>query len=109
VQVGASGLVAVWAEGRIIDFGAAEARVQLFEPTDLSSCPTILRGNSATNGGLETKRTIPGNDAGTTGTGSVLIFRVSPGVHTFTLRYGGTPDAGFTYGVDFKRLWVQPL
>jgi hypothetical protein len=109
VEVGASGLVAVWAEARILDFGASEARVQLFEPTDLSSCPTILRGNSATNGVFETKGTLPGNDAGTTGAGSVLVFRVSPGVRTFTLRYGGNPNAGFTYGVDFKRLWVQPL
>jgi hypothetical protein len=109
VDVGPSGLVAVWAEAEITDFGTGEVRVQLFEPTDLAVCPTILRGNSATNGGPEVKRTLPGNDGGTTGFGGLLIVRVTPGTRTFTLRYGLTPDANFNGNVSNRSLSVHPL
>jgi hypothetical protein len=107
--VGPSGLVAIWAEAEMLDFGANEGRVQLFEPTDLSSCPTIIRGNSATNGGNELKRTLPGSDAGTVSLGSPVIVRVTPGTRTFTLRYGATGDAGFTAIIANRRIWAQPL
>ena len=109
VDVGPSGLVAIWAEAAILDFGANEGRVQLFEPTDLASCPTILRGNAGTNGGNELKRTLPGSDAGTTGLGSSIIVRVTPGTRTFSLRYGATGNAGFTAIITNRRLWAQPL
>jgi hypothetical protein len=110
VEVGPSGLVAIWAEAQILDFGANEGRVQLFDAVDLASCPTILRGNSSTNGGAEVKRTLPGSDAGTTAIGSsALIVRVTPGTHTFTLRYGATGDAGFTVFITDRAIWAQPL
>jgi hypothetical protein len=109
VDVGPSGLVAVVASAQIQDFGTSLVRVQLFEETTLSSCPTILEGNSATNGGVDVKRTLPGSSAGTTELGGPLIVQVAPGTRTFTLRYGMTPDAGFPGNVSLRKLWVWPL
>jgi hypothetical protein len=109
VDVGPSGLVSVYAQAQIQDFGGTEGRVQLFEPNSLASCPTILRGNPASNGGIDVKKTLPGDDRGTTGLGAPVVFRVSPGVRTFTLRYGSTPDAGFSVNFSNRLLWVQPL
>jgi hypothetical protein len=107
VDVGPSGLVAVFAQADIQDFGGTLGRVQL-EETSTLGCPTILKGDAGTNS-AQTKRTLPGTDVGTTGLGSVLVFRVSPGTRTFTLRYGSDPDAGFSTNVSNRRLWVQPL
>lgn len=109
VDVGPSGLVAIWAEAQFLDFGANEGRVQLFESTDLASCPTILRGNAGTNGVAEVKRTLPGTDAGTVGLGSVHVVRVTPGRRTFSLRYGAVGNAGFTAIIGNRRLAAQPL
>lgn len=109
VDVGPSGLVEVYAQAQIVDFGRVEARVQLYEESSLPSCPTILRGNPAVNGGDELKRTTAAGDGGTTGAGGTLIFRVAPGRRTFTLRYGSNPDAGFTAIVRDRLLWVRPL
>jgi hypothetical protein len=109
VDVGPSGLVAVWAEAQIQDFGTSLVRVQLFESSSLSSCPTILEGNAASNGGVDVKRTLPASTAGTTGFGAPMIVQVAPGTRTFILRYGLTPDAAFSGNVSQRKLWVQPL
>jgi len=84
-----------------------ELRVQLYEPTALPACETILR-----QGGFEQalRRTSPGTDAGTTGRGSWLLYRVPSGERTFSLRAGHT---GNTFGafafVQDRYLLVQPL
>ena len=85
--------MAISAEAQIQDFGATVVRVQLFEASSLSSCPTIVQGDAASNGGIDVKRTLPANTAGTTGFGAPMIVQVAPGTRTFTLRYGLTPDA----------------
>jgi hypothetical protein len=109
VNVGPSGLVAVWAEARIQDFGPSLARVQLFEDTSLSSCPTIIEGDASSNGGIDVKRTLPGSSSGTTGLGAPLIVQVASGLRTFTLRYGFTPNALWSANISQRKLWVQPL
>ena len=109
MDVGPSGLVAVWAEAQIQDFGTSLVRVQLFEASTLSSCPTIIEGDASSNGGIDVKRTLPGTSGGTTGFGAPLIVQVAPGERTFTLRYGLTPNAGFPGNVSQRKLWVQPL
>jgi hypothetical protein len=110
VQVGASGLVAVYAE---VTMGAGstdpgrQLRVQLFEPTVLPSCETIMRESAL---GSNVRRTLPGNDAGTTGRGSWLLYQAPPGERTFSLRYGHTGNGfGIFAVVNNRYLYVVPL
>jgi hypothetical protein len=110
VAVGPSGLVAVYAEAVLGAGGtdpARQLRVQLHEPTALPSCETILRESSISG---VARRTSPGSDAGTTGRGSWLIYRVAPGQRTFSLRYGHSGNGiGIFAVVQARYLYVQPL
>jgi hypothetical protein len=90
VQVGPSGLVAVYAEA-IMDAGDGDLlSVQLYEPTALPGCETILL-NDTTSRQL---KTVPGSSSGTTNQGGWLILRVPEGERTFSLRYGYTGSGG---------------
>jgi hypothetical protein len=106
VDVGPSGLVAVYAEAEISDQTQEQAKVQLYEPSSLSSCPQILLGGSV-DPGFELKRTTPASPGGTTGLGAPLIAHVAPGTRTFSLRVGA--DSAGVYQIRNRTLWVQPL
>jgi hypothetical protein len=106
VDVGPSGLVAIYAEAEISDQTQEQAKVQVFEPTSLSSCPQVLLGGSV-NPGFELKRTTAASNGGTTGLGSPLIAHVAPGQRTFSLRFGA--DSPGSYQIRNPSLWVLPL
>lgn len=110
VEVGQSGLVAVYAEatmGAGSTTPSREVRMQLYEPTALPSCETILRHTDTASG---IRRTSPGTDAGTPGRGSWLLYRVPPGERTFSLRAGHTGNGfGIFAFVEERYLYVQPL
>jgi hypothetical protein len=110
VQVGALGLVAVYADASMgSGLGATSASEQLWESPDLSGCETILQ---TTNPSAAVRRTLPGSQSGTTARGSWLIFSVTPGARTFTLReatVGLTFAGGGLPHVDQRGLWVMPL
>jgi hypothetical protein len=87
VDVGPSGLVAVYAEGLIARPGTGTAAsVYLYEPTDFPGCERLLRSTAYSP--AELRRTLPGSSVGTTDRGSWLIFPATPGTRTYSLRYG---------------------
>ena len=109
VDVGPAGLVAVYAEVLVSDSfvgGAPEARAQLFEPADLPGCQTILANSGDT---LELRRTIAGDPAGTTGPGSWIVLRATPGTRTYSIRYGRSSGGGGFALFGQRNLWVMPL
>jgi hypothetical protein len=110
VQVGPSGLVAVYAEA-IMSAGSTDAgrqlRVQLHEPTAIPGCETIMRHNDVASA---QRQTLPGDDAGTTGRGGWIIVSAPEGERTFSLRYGHTGNGmGVFPLVSLPRLLVVPL
>ncbi len=110
VEVGPSGLVAVYASA-VIGAGSndvgRELRIQLYEPMALPGCETILRETSTSTA---QRQTLPGNPDGITGPGSWIIFRVPEGERTFSLRYGHTGDgSGLLPIVSQPVLHVVPL
>ena len=109
VDVGPSGLVAVYAEGDISRPGTGTAAsVYLYEPTDLPGCERLLR--STVYSPSEVRRTLPGSSVGTTNRGSWLIFPATPGTRTYTLRYGAEGGGGGALPVvDNKVLSVVAL
>ena len=109
VDVGPSGLVAVYAEGEISRPGTGTAAsVYLYEPTDLPGCERLLRSTAYSP--AELRRSMPGSSVGTTDRGSWLIFRAPPGARTYTLRFGAEGGGGGTLPVvDKKALSVVAL
>ncbi len=109
VDVGPSGLVAVYAEGQISRPGTGTAAsVYLFEPTDLPGCERLLRSTAFSP--AELRRSLPGSSVGTTDRGSWLIFRATPGTRTYTLRFGAEGGGGGALPhVDNKVLSVVAL
>jgi hypothetical protein len=110
VEVGPSGLVAIYAEATMsagsTDPGR-EIRMQLYEPTALPGCETILRRTDIASG---MRRTSPGTDAGTAARGSWLLYRVPPGERTFSLRAGHTGNGiGIFAFAEERYLYAQPL
>jgi hypothetical protein len=110
VDVGPSGLVQIYAEASILNTGTSQARVQLYEPTSLASCPTILRGVLGTSDAA-VKRTSSSGDSGTLGLGSPVLVHVAPGRRTFSLRLGASApaDPNGSMVVRDAMIWVQPL
>jgi hypothetical protein len=110
VDVGPSGLVAVYAEGALSRPGTGTAAsVYLYEPTDLPGCERVLRSTSYASPG-ELRRTMPGSTVGTIDRGSWLILRATPGTRTYSLRYGAEGGGGGALPwVDNKVLSVVAL
>jgi hypothetical protein len=108
VTVSAIGLVSVYADAVTRDsaqFGMTPT-MQLHEPTDLPNCKqrddtqerTVFSGNASQTAQLRS------------GFGWVTL-RASPGVRTYSLRYGRFQSPGNEGGTSFfsdRRLWVMP-
>lgn len=111
VDVGPSGLVAVYAEA-VVRTGTLTNSIDVFlyEATDSPSCgDQILRSTVDTN---VVRRTGPGLTSGTVVHGSWLIFRATPGVRTYKLVYGAQPNYTATTtlpSLDKQFLAVLPL
>ncbi|MBN8868458.1 MAG: hypothetical protein J0H66_01090 [Solirubrobacterales bacterium] len=91
VQVPEGGLVAIQAEAAMRSTGNNSARVYLYEPTSVPKPVAILQ--SAAND-FQTRISTPGKGASNGVTSRVragwIVMAVSPGTHTFQLRYATT-------------------
>jgi hypothetical protein len=106
VEVSSVGLVAIYVEARFrTSLGSGQVIVD--EPNDpLLDCEQVLQTDSATN---ELRRTLPGTITGTTGRGSWLVFRATPGARSYQLRLGHLGNVSGRADVDEYRFWVMPL
>jgi hypothetical protein len=110
VTVPTDGLVGVYArvEGRATGGGAgALAQVHLFEPTFLSSAPTVME---FAPGAFQVRQTTPGpeNDGvGSALRGGMIVLAPPAGTYTFSLRYSRA--GGATALFRNRAIWAGVL
>ena len=107
VRVNDDGLIAIFASVTMGASGGGTAHVHVYEPTDCADANTVMQTSVAPYG-TPTRITSPGVQSGAERPrGGWLLFRVSPGLRTVSLRYSHTaPGTGF---FKERRIWVQPV
>jgi len=111
VKVPRGALVAIYAEADMLISGGgndARAQVHLVELTEVPAGPVIMESGSRQ---VQTRRTAPGagNQVGVVGASRAgwLVMQVSPGNHSFQLRY--SREGGGTAVFANRKLWVSVI